>query len=758
MTERFFSWLGRLFVRYWVTAILIILLVSIVAYSLEVASWVRGDTGLVIPFTVGLIVGAMLARSRFRGWFALLYSIFIAIVAAVQSAGNILPGLGTILSRPFNQIMDEMSLRALNLSLRVSGWVETLRTGGNIEDTGLFVALMAAVLALCGIWLAWTMQRQQRVLNGLLPIGLLLAMNVHLSRQPLANFMPFLLVAVLLIAKTSYNRQSKDWEHRQVDYPEQLGLEWGGMAVLLAVVIVLAARLAPLFGTAEGWEILSKWVERTQERTSDTATRLFSGINPPPPPVDEEKVISVNTPDLSEIGAPIPQGSETVMWVRTSDPPPIPEDVGFEIPPDANRIHYWRSSIYGTYTGRGWEQAPMAGAIDLQREVDEDPPPGRYYFRQTYQIEAQHRGALFSTNDPVRTGSGVYLRQTRGSFGRLLEGQASEYQVISAATLVTANQLAAAPVDYPSELRLLYLQLPESIPGRVRTLAARLAQGAADPYHKAIRIQNYLRENYIYDLSVPTAPPGKDVVDYFLFDAPGGFCSHYATAMTVMLRSVGIPARVASGYAMGNYNGNRGAYHVPVSASHAWVEVYFSGYGWVEFEPTAGRVAIVYPEEDEEMAGSVTSVSPSIEDEAAPDAQPASAILLIAGALLLLVLPILVMRMFITARHAPAVQVDLLYRRIRRALGWAGLSAVSSVTPDEYLSLFGQQLAPYGQLSQALAQATRLYQESVFSPRPPEEHRVRLASRIWQQSVRDWLSLWLKTRWQRARSRISSEM
>jgi transglutaminase-like putative cysteine protease len=756
MAERMYSWLGRLIVRYWITVTLFTLLIGVVAYSLEQASWVRGESVLVTSFVLGLAIGALLARSRFRGRFAFFYALFIALVNALQAAGKILPGPGFWLSHSFYQIVDELNLRAVNLSLRASGWVQTLRDGGNIEDTGLFVALIAAALTLCAAWLVWSMQRHYRVLHGLLPIGLLLAMNIHLSRQPLTSFVPFLLAAVLLMARTSYNNQNKDWQRRRVDFPEQLGVEWGAAALLLAVVIVLAARLAPLFGTAEGWKILSEWVERTQERAVDTATRLFSGVNTPPPPPDAKPVITVNMPDLSEIGEPIPQGYETIMWVSISDPAPIPAQAAVDGLVSPTRIHYWRGSVYSTYTGRGWERAPMAGAIDLQREISDEPPPGRYYLRQTFRIEARHLGALFSTSDPVRTSSGAYLRQTRGNFGRLVEGQVSEYQVISAATLVTADELAAASLDYPDELRLLYLQLPDSLPDRVRALAVRLAQGEADPYHKAIRIQNYLRENYVYDLSVPIAPPGRDVVDYFLFDAPGGFCSHYATAMTVMLRAVGIPARVVSGYAMGDYEGSRGAYHVPVSASHAWVEVYFPGYGWIEFEPTASRSAIVYSEVEVAMDGSISAVEPLIEETPETAAQPSWIVLIMVIALILLSLPFFVMRMFMTTRHAPAVQVDLLYRRMRKALGWAGLAALPSVTPDEYLALFGQQLASYRQLSQALAQTTQLYRESVFSPRPPEEYRVRLASHLWQQSVQDWLSLWLKTRWQRVRSRIAN--
>ena len=85
-------------------------------------------------------------------------------------------------------------------------------------------------------------------------------------------------------------------------------------------------------------------------------------------------------------------------------------------------------------------------------------------------------------------------------------------------------------------------------------LAARIVAGASTPYQMATRIQDYLRLTYPYSLSVPPPAQGQDVVDYFLFEAQSGFCSYYASAMAVMLRSQGVPARVATGFATGTYD------------------------------------------------------------------------------------------------------------------------------------------------------------------------------------------------------------
>ena len=269
-----------------------------------------------------------------------------------------------------------MNLRAWELSLRVTGWVETLRGEGNIQDTGLFILLLGAVLSLCAIWLMWSIIRQRQALNGLLPIALLLAINIHLSRQPLTNYAVFLFASLLLIARTSFTARHVDWQRRRVDYPEQIGLEWSGAAMALALTIVILARLAPFFGTADGLKALSDWINSYHQQTSDTATRLFSGVNPPPPQPAEKPQVKVNTPNLGEIGAPISQGSGVIMWVKISDPSPLPPDVGMHVPNVEIITHYWRNGIYGAYTGRGWEKAPTLPGSARNRPFQKSRLPG----------------------------------------------------------------------------------------------------------------------------------------------------------------------------------------------------------------------------------------------------------------------------------------------------------------------------------------------------------------------------------------------
>ena len=111
------------------------------------------------------------------------------------------------------------------------------------------------------------------------------------------------------------------------------------------------------------------------------------------------------------------------------------------------------------------------------------------------------------------------------------------------------------------------------------------------PYDKATAIEAWLRANVVYDDQTPAPPQDQDGVAYVLA-VKRGYCDYYASAMVVMLRSLGVPARVAVGYAQGQYDSVNGVYHVTEKDSHSWVEVFFPKYGWVEFEPTASQPLI----------------------------------------------------------------------------------------------------------------------------------------------------------------------
>ncbi|MDC0035153.1 transglutaminase-like domain-containing protein [Chloroflexi bacterium] len=159
---------------------------------------------------------------------------------------------------------------------------------------------------------------------------------------------------------------------------------------------------------------------------------------------------------------------------------------------------------------------------------------------------------------------------------------------------MTSNVSVSTPEDlrdasqiYHGFIKDHYLGLPEDIPLRIASLAKMITFGKTNVYDKAVAIEGYLRSGfYQYSQKISTPPVGVDGVDYFLFTSKTGYSDYFASAMTVMLRSMEIPARLATGYSSGSYDIEKNTSTIKDSDSHGWVQVYFPDYGWIDFEPT----------------------------------------------------------------------------------------------------------------------------------------------------------------------------
>lgn len=136
------------------------------------------------------------------------------------------------------------------------------------------------------------------------------------------------------------------------------------------------------------------------------------------------------------------------------------------------------------------------------------------------------------------------------------------------------------------EIYSIYTLLPDNIPARISELAHEITKGLRNDYEKTVAIEKYLRQNHTYTLSPENVPLDRDFVDYFLFDKKEGYCTYYATSMAVMLRTLGIPSRYVEGYVLPPERTSDDVYTVTNNNAHAWVEVYFEGFGWLVFEPT----------------------------------------------------------------------------------------------------------------------------------------------------------------------------
>jgi transglutaminase-like putative cysteine protease len=158
------------------------------------------------------------------------------------------------------------------------------------------------------------------------------------------------------------------------------------------------------------------------------------------------------------------------------------------------------------------------------------------------------------------------------------------YDVVSEAGLPSVRELQRASTDYPEDIRLVYLRLPD-LDRKVADLARQVTSSATNNYDRAAAIQNYLRSNFRYTLD-PSAIEPKNPIVSFLFKSRSGFCEYFAAAMAVMLRTLNIPSRLVNGFQTGSYNRVGKDFVVRARDAHSWVEVYFPKYGWITFDPT----------------------------------------------------------------------------------------------------------------------------------------------------------------------------
>lgn len=276
-------------------------------------------------------------------------------------------------------------------------------------------------------------------------------------------------------------------------------------------------------------------------------------------------------------------------------------------PERAQDVH-WRGIVLTTFDGKRW--FTQAHNDDLVLAGTD----GAYYFggpsgrndsvpiRYTVLMEPMATSAIFiaPTIQALRgnfledsAGPGTLRRHfllmddTGSVFNSQRIGVKVRYEGVSRLPRIPVSQLRAAPAVYSNKIQDTYLQLPPGLDPRIKQLAEDVTSHASSPYDKASAIELYLKAHYAYTLDL-RGDPGDDPLAYFLFTRRAGHCEYFASAMAIMLREIGIPSRYATGFLPGEFNDIGGDYIIRASDAHAWVEVYFPGYGWMTFDPTPG--------------------------------------------------------------------------------------------------------------------------------------------------------------------------
>jgi len=210
---------------------------------------------------------------------------------------------------------------------------------------------------------------------------------------------------------------------------------------------------------------------------------------------------------------------------------------------------------------------------------------------QTFYVESQTANLVFhaeSAGELWFPASKVYVAGDGTIVSPLGLGNGSVYTVDSQVTSPTPAQLRAAdsPFALPADVQRREVQLPHPYP-RAAALARSVTANDTTTYDKVQSLIRWIGAHTHYSENIPPLPAGADTVDEFLFGNRVGFCEQISTSLAVMLRSLGIPAREAVGYVPGSYNPITDLYQVHANDAHAWVQVWFPGYGWQNFDPTA---------------------------------------------------------------------------------------------------------------------------------------------------------------------------
>ena len=265
----------------------------------------------------------------------------------------------------------------------------------------------------------------------------------------------------------------------------------------------------------------------------------------------------------------------------------------------SGRRDFWRGQTFDVWDGQRWtisdaRTRPVAGEppLDIPPAAGEEHLPPGPELVQTFYLERPGPNVVFAAPS-VATLYFPDRRVFQLSDGTLRAGVALEdeavYTVVSRRPAVSEAILRNSDGDaagVPTEVAERYTQLPV-VPHRVHELARQVTASAPSVYDKVRALEAWMAANVQYSLDIPPLPAGADAVEHFLFEARIGFCEQIGTSLVVMLRALGIPARLAVGYTPGERNPFTGLYEVRARDAHSWAEVWFPGVGWQAFDPTA---------------------------------------------------------------------------------------------------------------------------------------------------------------------------
>ena len=560
----------------WSSLALILVMLLALGWSIQRAQWFDGLDFLLPVAFFASVTAALLGLSRL--------SVAIVLpVSAIIGAGIVLSGVGG----QFHPEADPIG-RLILLRGDALDFTRIVVDGGFAPQLSPYAIGLGVLMWVTAFIATYALYRHHRVLDTVLLIGVALIANMSATFAHLFGYLVLYSIAALLLwLRVALITREESWRQRGVtehlDVPGHImgsGVTFIIGSIALAWILTTVAVAAPLTGVWNNLDGL--WSD-----VRNNLDGVFGGLS------GADSRIQGNS-----FGSSLPVRGE---WTATDGP---------VMTVAATRGYYMRTVTYDFYTGHGWTSSEgpsrrvAAGARIFPGYTPERPSEGTFDV-ETISVEVQ-RGTgrnVFSPGYPTTAFLPLIIQEPAGRplLGALQAGvnlqPGKGYQITADISKATEAMLAGAGTAYPPEIVGTYLGI-EGVTQRTKDEALRVvtAAGATDPYHMAKALASYLRTDprftYATIAALPS-DPNRDLVDFFLFDKNGqiGYCEYFATAMAVMARTLGLPSRVAVGYAPGEQV-KAGIFQVRERDAHAWAEVFFPGYGWQIFEATKSIAAV----------------------------------------------------------------------------------------------------------------------------------------------------------------------
>ncbi len=582
----------------WFTLFLLATVVYSTIWCVQAVGWVQHLNILSLTTALGLIGGLIAAKQRRLPRLAL-HAIAIIVgllIAFWQTAGADYAG---------------------NTGAFISGlrlWFHIAISGGASNDDSIFLLFITTLGFLLAYASAWLVFRTRSPWLMIVANAVVLLINLNNVQSGYVVFLiVFLIASLLLLLRFNLHESVQSWRRNGLRYGDDLGWDFMQAGALISIGVLIFAWLLP-------WGYINSAAAQLWNTRSNPYVQLEGLWN---------RLVSVsggftpanhgNFADALALGGN-PNLNNVVVFIVKSD----------------DGTQYLASRSFEAYDGRNWTDGPTYSLpVNADQPINSESalwhpvhqtitvvnPPGEQspYLFGASQIGSVNQPATVVTS--ANTGSVVTWLSRNGN---LAAGE--RYKVTSYVSSADLQALRSVPLPanspslppnydgppplyyYDPGLLNTYLQHPDNLDPNILRLAQSIVTNAhaTTMYDKALALEGYLHSNYKYNVNV-NLPPGQEGVSWFLFRSGNqGFCNYFASAMTIMARLLGMPARVVDGYTNGQYDPKHNEWTIRGVDAHLWTQIYFAGYGWINFEPSNGFSPFARP-----LPGTTSTNNPS---------------------------------------------------------------------------------------------------------------------------------------------------